>query len=415
MKRIHIILISIALIVAVAVVLLFTGGDNSKIHTVKKEDFKAEVISKGEVHGSKATMITIPSELLYRRLHIWQFKIEDLVPEGTMLKKGDFVARLSSNELGQRMQNNMQELRKYQADFNNAKLDSSIQLTKQREAIQNFDYDLNYKKIELEQSKYESPAFQRKTLVAYNKLIRTFEKMKRDYLRKQIQLKIRTGRLENRLKECQELQKRIMAAQRACTVKATENGMAIYPRSWGEQKIKVGDNVNRWNNNIMSLPDLSELNSEVFIKEIDIAKVNKGDSVLVKVDALPDEEYKGVVYSIANMGQQQGNSGEKVFKVLVRLNQADDALKPNMSTMNHILYEKSEAALTVPREAIFKTENKYYVFLKHSGNVVKRYVEIKAENSTSVWIAQGIDEGDKVLLYQPENHEEISFVNKSKS
>ncbi|MCL3780053.1 HlyD family efflux transporter periplasmic adaptor subunit [Prolixibacteraceae bacterium JC049] len=414
MKRIHII-IGLSVLAVGALFFMLTGSKNTKVYTVKKTDFKAEIVCKGEIHGSKATMITIPSELLYRRLYIWQYKIEDLVPEGTLLKKGDFVARLASNELGQRMQNNMQELGKVQADFNNAKLDSAIQLTKRREEIQNFNYDLEYKKIELEQSKYESPAFQRKTKIAYNKLLRRFDKMKRDYLRKQIQLKIRTGRLEMRLKECQEMQQRIQAAQRACTVKATENGMAIYPRLWGERKLKVGDEVQRWNPNIMSLPDLSELNSEIFIKEIDIAKISKGDSVSIKVDALPDEEYRGVVYSIANIGQQQASSGEKVFKVLVRLNQADDALKPNMSTMNHILFDKAEEAITVPREAIFKKESKHYVFLKDKGEIFKHHVEVGAENDTDVLVKEGIKEGDKVLLYQPENHAEISFVNKSKS
>ncbi len=414
MRRKIIIYAGIAIVLGAIAWLLIGGNVKHKSHVVKRQPFKVSVNTKGEIHGAKATIISLSNDLMDRALNVWNYEIEDLVAEGAIVKKGDYVARLKSDQLRQRMQEVQQTLTKTQADFQNAQLDSTIQLTQLREEIKNYDFDLAYRQIELEQAKYESPAYQRKAEIAYNQALRMFDKMKRDYEIKRMNLKVKIQRTKTQLDEQVESNKKIMTAIAATTIKAPEDGMVIYARAWGDQKIKIGDNVSRWNPNIATLPDLSVLNSETFIKEIDIAKIDIGDSVNITVDALPDYKFTGVVHAIANMGQEQNSGGGKVFKVKVRLNQQNENLKPNMNTMNAIYVSNYPDTLAIPLKAVFYENGFRYVFLKKKGDIVKQVINTGVENEESVIVGEGLEEGDRILLYQPEEHENYQLiVNKS--
>jgi len=181
--------------------IIFIGGKelvSDNIYTVKSGPFELALNIKGEVQGKNAIIISLPDELKRRDLRLYELKLKDLVDEGTEVKKGEWIATLDAATITEQMQNNNQELTERRAEFNDAKIDSAIQLTKLREEIAEFKYDLEYKKLELEQAKYESPAYQRKKQVEYNNTIRQMEKKKRDYELNRINLSSKTKRAQDR-------------------------------------------------------------------------------------------------------------------------------------------------------------------------------------------------------------------------
>ena len=52
-----------------------------------------------------------------------------MVDEGTEVKKGDWIATLDAATINEQMQRNSQDLAERRAEFNDAKIDSAIQLT----------------------------------------------------------------------------------------------------------------------------------------------------------------------------------------------------------------------------------------------------------------------------------------------
>ncbi|HKJ79980.1 MAG TPA: HlyD family efflux transporter periplasmic adaptor subunit, partial [Prolixibacteraceae bacterium] len=297
--------ISGAIILLIAVTLIArTTVSSDKLHTVKPGPFELTISAKGEIQGKNAVVIGLPDELKRRDLRIYQLKLEDLVQEGTMVKKGEWVATLDGAAITERMQNNKQDLDRQRAELNDAKIDSAIQLTKLREELNEFKYDLEYQKIELEQAKFESPAYQRKQQMAFNKTLRQMDKKQRDYELKRLDLKTKTRRIEERFERHEKLDKLYKDAMAATRVKAPKEGMVMYAKQWNGQKLKVGDNVSMWMPTIATLPDMSVLVSETYIKEIDISKIEVGDSVEVLIDALPDKKYGGTIAQIANIGQE---------------------------------------------------------------------------------------------------------------
>lgn len=398
----------IAVIVAVAIIAGSTV-QSDKIHTVKPGSFELTISAKGEIQGKNAVVISLPDDLKRRDLRIYQLKLEDMVQEGTMVKKGDWVATLDAAAITERMQNNKQDLDRHRAELNDAKIDSAIQLTALREELREFKYDLEYQKIELEQAKYESPAYQRKQQMAFNRTLRQMDKKQRDYELKRLELKTKTHRIEERFegyRKMDELYKKAMAATR---VKAPKEGMVMYAKQWNGQKLKVGDNVNIWMPTIATLPDMSVLVSETYIKEIDISKVAVGDSVEVLIDALPDKKYSGIVAKIANIGQDMSGYDTKVFKVSIDLAENSKEIKPAMTTNNNIIVESYDDVLAIPRECLFTQNGDAYVFMKEDGEIKKKRVTPGTENEEEVVILSGLKKSDKILRTIPEDADSIGF------
>lgn len=408
-KRYLWVLVAVAVLSSVLIVLGKSGITSNKTHTVQTGSFELAINLKGEVRGKNAVVINLPDELKKRELRIYELEIKDMVQEGTIVKKGGWIATLDAGTINQRMQSNTQELTKYRAELNDAKIDSAIQLIKLREELEEFKYDLEYKDLELEQAKYESPAYQRKKQVEFNKTIRQMEKKRRDYELKRLDLKTKTRRTEEKFNRYSRLDSLFKDGLKACRVNAPKEGMVMYAKLWGGRKLRVGDNVSIWNPALATLPDMSILVSETYVQEIDITKIAIGDSVEINIDALPNKTYSGIISKIANIGQELAGFDTKVFKVLVDMNENGEEIKPSMTTDNKIILKKYNDVVKIPREYLFSNNEDEYVFLKKDGTVWKQKVVSGSENEEEIVIISGLNAKDKIFTSIPENAEELAF------
>jgi len=73
------------------------------------------------------------------------------------------------------------------------------------------------------------------------------------------------------------------------------------------------------------------------LAEVDVAKVSVGDSVTVKLDAFPDEEFTGVVTEINPIGKLY--LGDMTYQVTITLNEADVRFLWNMTAIVSIKTE----------------------------------------------------------------------------
>jgi multidrug efflux pump subunit AcrA (membrane-fusion protein) len=410
LKRKHIILIISAFAVSVVVVAIaLSSGPGEKLHEVKSGPFELSLEVKGEIQGKNAIVISLPDELKHNDLRIYQLKIKDMVEEGTAVKTGDWVATLDAAEITQQLQNNQQDLDKRLAELNDAKIDSSIQLTALREELGEFKYDLEYKKLELEQSQYESPAYQRKKKMEYDQTVRQMEKKRRDYKLKQLELKMKTNRIEERYDYHYKRDSLLKRAMGAARVTAPKDGMVMYAKLWNGRKLRVGDDISIWMPTIATLPDLSQPVSEAYIPEIDITKIALGDSVEISIDALPGDKFKGVVSNIANVGQELSGFDMKVFKIMIDLEVNGKPIKPAMTSNNKIILAKLPDVVKIPRNCLFRQNGDSFVYLKQEGTIWKKIVTPGPENEEEVVIESGLSAGDFILTSPPEEPETIAF------
>lgn len=405
LKRKKIVLATAGILVLISTAVFFWGVDSlSNVYKVKRENFETTITCKGEIQSERAVLINIPDIFGDRTLELYDTQIKDLVPEGTIVKKGDYVALLDQGRIKQLIENNEAAVKKMIFNINDSKIDSAVDLVALRDAIDQFKFDLQYKKIELDQSVYESPAYQRITQMSYDRAQRQLDYKYRAYQLTQKSLRIQLSREEDRLKKYIEKGKKLQLALEAAKITAPQDGILIYGRyryHGSNRKLTIGSSVSSQRPLIATLPDLSVLVSETYIEEIYISKIKLGDSARVYIDALKNQEKIGAITNISNVGQEMAGFDSKVFKVNIRIETDKRRIIPAMTTNNEIIISKEENVLVIPRSALFTEERNQFVYLKEKGKVLVRNVECGSQNINQVVIKNGLKEGDKVLLVKP--------------
>ncbi|MGE5393955.1 MAG: efflux RND transporter periplasmic adaptor subunit [Candidatus Saccharibacteria bacterium] len=398
-------LLTAGAVILLAVALFFTfriSPNAGKRYKVKKGNLETLISCKGEVKGEKYTEINLPPEICDEELRVYQLKIADVILEGKVVKKGDYIAKIDESQLMNLMRNQMLDKEKTDADLRNAMLDSTVTLSNRRQNIKNAILDLEYQKIDLEQSKYESEAYQRKTRMTFQQAELQVDKLKRDYLLERNRLKMYVGRQQERVNRLQDQINRYQKAIAATTIRTPEDGIVMFAKDYSGKPYGKDTEINIWRPLIATLPDMSKVITETYVKEIDISKIQMNDSVRIKIDALPDKVFLGHVIKIATIGEDHKDFDMKAFKVVIRFEESNKELKPGMSSNNDIIIDKVKDQVLIPVAAIFNKQGKKIVYVESKGDIREVPITPVVENEQFVAVDKEVKEGDVILMYQPE-------------
>ncbi|MFT3740103.1 MAG: efflux RND transporter periplasmic adaptor subunit [Breznakibacter sp.] len=382
---------------------LFGSSGQASANTAKCESgtFETTVISVGEVQAVKSLDILVPDALSQREIRVQWLKITDMAAEGTMVRKGDYVATLDPADVDSELKRANENSDQLRNSWEEARLDSSLKLSTSRADIRNASDDLIDKKLKVEQSVFESKAYQRQAQIELERTERQVEQKKRNHQKQQRRLELGIERINNDIKQAEKRRQLLLDLQEGLKVKAPADGMLLYAKSWSGSKIRVGDEVGRFMPLIATLPDLSELVSEAFVQEVDIKHIKLGQKVRMTIDAFPEEKFTGKVTAVANIGQKMPGKEMNGFKVTIAIDPTTAKILPGMTTNNNIVTGIWENSLMVPRPAVFGSDSLQYVYVQHAFNVIKQKVNTSGENETYFRISNGLQKGNKVLLVEP--------------
>jgi len=400
----------IALVLSLVVLWMIFGGNKDEVTELyaspRQGEFIVEVISTGELRAKNSTEIKGPQGV--REFRINNMQIQKLVPEGTVVKKGDFVAELDRSPILAAMQDAQLEVQQAQSQVTQAQLDSTLTLSQARDNLINLDYALEERQIAVDQSKYESPAVQRQAEIELDKAKRTLAQEKKNYQTKVKQAVAKISEIETELFKKQNELNKIRALMGEFTVYAPDKGMVIYRRSRNGQKTTVGEDISAWNPTVAELPDFTVMESLTYVNEIDIQKVKKGQKVIVGLDAVKGKVLDGTVTSVANIGEQRPNSDSKVYEVIIEIAATDSLLRPAMTTSNEIQVDRLADAISIPLEAIHAQDSLSFVFLKNGLTTTMQQVELGLINENEAVIHKGISITDRLFLSMPEDTSEVT-------
>jgi RND family efflux transporter MFP subunit len=382
--------------------------DSALVARVKKGEFKVIVRTSGELRATKFVRITGPANA--QAANQWQMKISSLVPEGTVVKEGDIVAELDRATIGSRLTEVTTSLQKAQAQYEQAELDSTLNLSKAREEIRSMELGVEEKKLAKEQALYEAPTVKRQAEIDFEKAERAFAQAKKDYVTKtsQAQAKMREvgaerDRFANQVRIVQEV-------MQGFTIKAPAGGMVIYEKEWNGKKRTVGSQINAWEPTVATLPDLAQMESQTYVNEIDIRKIALGQPVEMTLDSDPSKKFTGKITQVANVGEQRPNTDSKVFEVKVLLTAPDTTLRPGMTTSNAIETARIPGVLFIPIEAINADSGATVVYKVDGGGVTKQEIETGTMSDDEVVVLRGLLEEDRVLLAAPAGAETMKIA-----
>ncbi|MDD4385956.1 MAG: HlyD family efflux transporter periplasmic adaptor subunit [Bacteroidales bacterium] len=404
--------LSVLAIVIVVLILSTTGKEGVVPQKVaaQRGPFEIVVTITGELQAKNKEDITAPPELRQSRsFRFSEIKIQDLIPEGTVVDSGDYVATLDRSALSNRLKEIDDELEKSQQQYLKTQLDTTLQLRSLRDELINLSFELEERQIVVDQSKFEPPATQRQAQINLDRAERNFQQAKQNYKLKREQAEASMREVAINLSKQERERQEMLDVLKKFVVHAPKPGMVIYEREWGGQKRKVGSSISPWDLTVATLPDLSVMISKTYVNEIDVSKLKVGQQVRVGVDAFPEKNYTGEVTEVANIGEQLPNTDAKVFEVTIRVNEYDPILRPSMTTSNQIVTQKLDDVVSVPLEAIHSDDSLSYVY---TAKGKKQIILPSEQNENYIIVEKGIEAGEEVYLSLPENVEKYQIIGK---
>lgn len=170
------------------------------------------------------------------------------------------------------------------------------------------------------------------------------------------------------------------------------------------------------NTELVQVTDYTNLEMVVNVDELDIAKVQVGQTATINVNALEDKEFTGTVTSVAKEANEDSSSTVAKYAVNITINEPA-GIKVGMTAEATITTEKKENVVTVPVAAIQKQGDSYHVLVpaqdqttvapaaqeegEETTDTIKttqKPVEIGLQNDTVVEIISGLAAGDEVVL-----------------
>lgn len=176
-----------------------------------------------------------------------------------------------------------------------------------------------------------------------------------------------------------------------------------------EGEVVVTGTMNNPGSIIAVIADLSQILVVAEVGETEVVGVKLGQPTKIKVDAIPDKEYRGRVVEIGSSAaiRQGAGAGIRYFKVKVAIEDADERLRPGMTSAVSIVTSQAPNTVAVPIQCVVDRNAKgeedadavkqKFVFLVQEGKAKQVAVTTGISDATHVAIVSGVKAGDSLI------------------
>ena len=147
---------------------------------------------------------------------------------------------------------------------------------------------------------------------------------------------------------------------------------------------------------IATVADLDHLAVSVDLSEFDVARVKRGQTAIVRVDALGGKPFQGTVAFAALTGTDNG--GVVTYSVRITLRRRG-SLRPGMNVSVRIVLERRRGVIRVPLEAVRREGDRGTVaVVGTAGTPSDRRVRLGLADNKQIEILKGLGAGQRVVL-----------------
>jgi HlyD family secretion protein len=162
---------------------------------------------------------------------------------------------------------------------------------------------------------------------------------------------------------------------------------------------KVGDQILAGKSSFR-MDDYSHLLVDVDVPEVDINKIEDGQTATLTFDAVQNKTYNGKVTEVSKVGTSV--SGVVNYTVTVEITDADTDVLTGMTASVNVVVKQLDNVLVIPNRAIKRINNKQYIYILKNNTPTKVEIELGAYSDTYSEIAKGeVKAGDLVVMNPP--------------
>lgn len=420
-----------------------TSNENLSIQPLLEEvtsnEFVLEITEPGEIES--AENVEIRCEVRSRSSS--GISILEIVPEGTVVKKGDFLVRLDDAALQKDLLQQRIAVHQSRASLVKARADLEAALLSMQEYLSG---SFRQEEEQLESAEFVAKENLRRAeeYLAYSKRLAAkgyvsdaqleadqfaVEKAGKELDLSQTKLEVlrvhsRKAKVNDLNASIQTSEAKLQSVENSYELECTREKeineqikkCIIYSPSAGEVTyanrtksgsedgvlIEEGKSV-RERQTIIRLPDASLMRVIAKVNENRIEQIKKGMSCSITIDAIRGVEIKGEVesvseYPLPSVSRYTAHIKEYATEILIH--NPPVGIRSGMTAKVSILSEKHENVLQVPLTAIFRKNGKAYCLVSNRDGIgySLRTLQLGSNNLSKVIVLKGLAAGEKVLV-----------------
>ena len=376
---------------------------------VKEANLQLKVFTTGALRTSQSRAITAPP------IAGGTLQIITLARSGAQVHAGDVVLEFDPSQQEYNLAQNRSDLAEAEQEIVKAKADADVQTAEDQTALLKAKYAVRRAELEVSKNELVSSIDAQKNLLALEEAKRALA---------QLQLDIESHSASNQaalaLTEEKRHKARLAMEQAEQNIKNmhitspiaglvvihgnrdSTGGIFLYGMTLPDYQ--VGDQVNP-GSSIAEVIDISRLEVSAQVGETDRINLKAGQSVEVKIDALPGESFSGKVLTVGGATTHEfwDDNTQHKFDVAIQLDKTDSRLRPGFAVRLDILGDNLSRAVSIPGEAVFEHGGKKVVYCKRNGGFEMQEVKVRALSEGRA-ILDGISPGTIVALVNPEKN-----------
>lgn len=366
--------------------------------------------------------------------------ILELVPEGTAVKKGEFLCQLDDSLLREELTERKitvakdkaevikaknlldaakQKLKEYQQGTYNqelAKLNAAINVAKEKEErareVIRHSQSLSRKGY-LTRTQLQADIFAAETareeLTLATEELRVYREFSKDRIIAELQSEIEQQAAQLEASEftlalSQQRESEYVRQVASCRIVAPQDGTVVYANESDRRDssivIEEGATI-RDGQEIFYLPDPTKMQVNAKVNDSKINKVKAGQRVEVRVDTAPETPIEGVVRRVSSFPMPRRYYQAPIeYEVFVDITEPSPLIRGGLRGKVEIFVERQENVIQAPVSSLLVNgpENYCVIVKTESGAVEPRPVEIGSNNEKFVVIRSGLKPGEQVLV-----------------
>jgi HlyD family secretion protein len=408
------------------------------VQRVVRGPFEHTISERGELESSNNVLIQC--EVRSRTVGTNGVKIIKIVPEGTAVKKGDFLVQFddaafqaerttqliavssaeataaqSKNDLEAaqiaRKEYEFGEFETEREKFNGEMLVASQAVTHAEESVMHSRKMIRrgyIPRLALQSDEFRLAKAQsdlRAAKVKLNSLMEFTKPKKISELDAKVKtceakLKADEAKLALEQKKLAQLDEQIVK----CVVTAPVDGQVIYDHErddWGgaEYQIKQGAVIHE-QRVVMKLPDPKQMQVVAKVAEARIDRIKIGMPAKIEIEGLPGVVLPGKVTRVNEYPAPENwlSAGVKEYAATVQILEVPPGLRPGMTARVEICVESLDDALQVPVQAVAEFGGRHYCLKRSASGLEPRQVIVGSGNEKFLVVRQGLEADDEVVL-----------------
>lgn len=371
---------------------------------VRRGDFVVSVKTRGEIRSVRSVVLTAPQ--------VPDPRIVKLAETGRPIKKGDVVVAFDGVQQEQNLIEKSTDVRTADSEIVQTKAQHKMDDEMDGMNLMQSEYNVERAKLEAGKAEILSEIEGAKDRIDVGVSEGALGQVKTQVQSRKVSHSADMERLDQRKDKAVRDTKLARGYISKMVIRAPNDGIVnILPNfraggSFGQSPppFKEGDRV--WTGAMIAeIPDLSEMRVELKLEEVERGKLQLGQDVRVRVDAVPEKEFDADMDWISPIAQLVFRTWppEKLFPARATLKKLDPRLRPGMSATAEIIVDREPNVLLIPVRASFQRNGKPTVYIQKGQKFLSRSIEVGRRNDEDLVVLSGLKEGELVTLEKPED------------